>query len=171
VIVQGVPSMAAHAYNQEYLVGLETAWRRKFIAEQPRKDYLMLDNDSILWVAHQVSAAPIESALNRRDALVFFMRNHVFSNMYVFQRYMIDPDTGKKTVRDGDDVGPNYVLETVREESLQLLTLTRISRIKEIKDGPNVLTKPEPDHAVPKSKAEMEKDRQAYFENFLRQLP
>jgi hypothetical protein len=171
VIVQGVPSMAAHAYNQEYLVGLETAWRRKFIAEQPRKDYLMLDNDSILWVAHQVSAAPIETALNRRDALVFFLRNHVFSDMYVFQRFMIDADTGKKTVRDGDDVGPNYVLETVREESLQLLTLTRISRIKEIRDGPNVLTKPEPDHAVPKSKAEMEKDRQAYFENFLRQLP
>jgi hypothetical protein len=170
-IVQGVPSMAAHAYNQEYLVGLETAWRRKFIADHPRKDYLMIDNDSILWVAHQVSSTPVDAALKRRDALVFFFRNHAFSAMYVFQRFTIDPVTGKMTLRDGDDIGPSYVLEPVSEESLSLLTLTRISRIVAIKDGPNVLTKPEPDHTVPKSKEEREKERAAYFQNFFQQLP
>ena len=171
VITQGVPSMSAHAYNQEYLAGLETAWRRKFIAEQPRNDYLMIDNDSILWVAHQVSATPVASATTRRDAIVFFMKNHTFSNIYVFQGFMIDADTGKMTIRDGDDVGPDYVLEPVREERLALLTLTRISRVKEIRSGAAVLTKPEPDHAVPKSREEIERLRQAYFENFLRQLP
>jgi hypothetical protein len=170
-VVQGVPSMAAHAYNQEYLAGLETAWRRKFIADQPRKDYLMLDNDSILWIAHQISSTPIESALNRRSSLEFYMRNHAFSNMYVFQRFTVDADTGKLTIREGDDVGPNYVLETVREESLQLLTLTRISRIKEIRDGAAAVTGPTPDRTVPKDRDEIEKERQAYFENFLKQLP
>jgi len=170
-IVQGVPSMAAHAYNQEYLVGLETAWRRKFIADHPQKDYLMIDNDSILWVAHQVSATPVDAALKRRDALIFYLRNRAFSEMYVFQRFTIDPDTGKKTLRDGDDIGPSYVLEPVREESLSLLTLTRISRIVAIKDGPNTLTKPGPDHTVTKSKDEMERERQAYFENYFKQLP
>jgi hypothetical protein len=170
-IVQGVPSMAAHAYNQEYLVGLETAWRRQFIADHPQKDYLVIDNDSILWVAHQVSATPVDAALKRRDSLVFFFRNHAFSAMYVFQRFTIDPVTGKKTLRDGDDVGPAYVLEPVREESLSLLTLTRISRIVAIKDGPNVLTKPEADHTVPKSRDEIERERQAYFQNFFQQLP
>jgi hypothetical protein len=34
-----------------------------------------------------------------------------------------------------------------------------------------VLTKPEPDHVVPKNPEEIEKMRQAYFQNFLRQLP
>jgi hypothetical protein len=170
-IVQGVPSMAAHAYDQEYLVGLETAWRCKFIADHPQKDYLMIDNDSILWVAYQVSATPVDAALKRRDALVFFMRNHAFSAMYVFQRFTIDPQTGKKTLRDGDDIGPCYVLEPVKEESLSLLTLTRISRITAIKDGPNVLTKPEADHTVPRSREEIERERQAYFENYLKQLP
>jgi hypothetical protein len=170
-IVQGVPSMAAHAYNQEYLSGLETAWRRKFIADHPQKDYLMIDNDSILWVAHQVSATPVDAAIKRRDALVFFFRNHAFSDMYVYQRFTIDPLTGKKTLRDGDDLGPSYVLEPVREESLSLLTLTRISRITAIKDGPNVLTKPEPDRTVPKDREEIERERQAYFQNFLKQLP
>lgn len=171
VITQGVPSMAAHAYNQEYLAGLETAWRREFIAEQPRKDYLMIDNDSILWVAHQVSATPVSSATTRRDAIVFFMKNHTFSDIFVFQRYTIDADTGKMTLRDGDDLGPDYVLEPVKEERLALLTLTRISRVKEIRSGGQVLSKPEPDHAMPKSAEEIEKQRRAYFENFLRQLP
>jgi hypothetical protein len=170
-MVQGVPSMAAHAYSQEYLAGLETAWRRKFIADHPQKDYLMIDNDSILWVVHQVSATPVDAALKRRDSLVFFMRNRAFSDIYVFQRFMIDPDTGKKTLRDGDSVGPSYVLEPVREESLALLTLTRISRIVSIKDGPDVLSKPEADHAVPKGRDEIERERQAYFENYMKQLP
>ena len=176
-IVQGVPSMAAHAYNQEYLAGLETAWRRTFIADHPQKDYLMIDNDSILWIAHQISATTVTSttdpakATERRDALVFFKRSHAFSDMYVFQRFTIDPETGKKTIRDGDDLGPSYVLEPVREESLQLLTLTRISRIKEIRDGAVVLTRPEADHLVPKSRAEIEKERLAYLENYFRMLP
>jgi hypothetical protein len=171
IITQGVPSMSAHAYNQEYLAGLETAWRREFIAQQPRKDYLMIDNDSILWVAHQISATPVTSATTRRDAIVFFMRNHTFSNIFVFQRFTIDADTGKMTLRDGDDLGPDYILEPVKEERLALLTLTRISRVKEIRSGATVLTQPEPDHAVPKDKDEIEKQRQAYFQNFLRQLP
>jgi len=171
VLTQGVPSMAAHAYNQEYLAGLETAWRRKFMAEQPRRDYLMIDNDSILWVAHQVSSTPVASAATRKEAIVFFMKNHTFSDIYVFQRYTIDAETGKMTLRDGDDLGPDYVLEPVKEERLALLTLTRISRITEIRSGSSVLTKPEGDHTVPRSREEIERLRQAYFENFLKQLP
>jgi hypothetical protein len=171
ILAQGVPSMASHAYNQEYLAGLETAWRRKFIADQPAKDYLMIDNDSILWVAHQVSSTPISSATTRRDSMVFFMKSHTFSNIYVFQRFTIDADTGKMTIRDGDDLGPDYVLEPVTEEHLALLTLSRISRVKEIRQGAAVLSSPGPDHAVPKSRDEIEKERQAYYENFLRQLP
>ncbi len=37
LIAQGVPSMASHAYNQEYLAGLETAWRCEFIAGRSRR--------------------------------------------------------------------------------------------------------------------------------------
>jgi hypothetical protein len=171
LLAQGVPSMAAHAYNQEYLAGLETAWRRQFIADQPRKDYLVIDNDSILWIAHEVTATTTIAARERRADLVFFMRNHTFSNIYVFQRYLIDPDTGKMTLRDGDDLGPDYVLEPVRAERLMTLTQTRMSRLVEIRDGKNVLTRPEPDHILPKSKDEIEKARQAYLENFLKRLP
>jgi hypothetical protein len=163
--------MAAHAYNQEYLAGLETAWRRQFIAEQPRKDYLVIDNDSILWLVHEVSATTVEVAKQRRADLVFFMRTHTFSNIYVFQRYLVDPDTGKMTIRDVDDLGPDFVLEPVQAERLVTLTQTRISRLVEIRDGQKVLTAPEPDHILPKDKDEIEKARKAYLENFLKRLP
>jgi len=172
LLSRGVPSMAAHAYNQEYLAGLETAWRRRFIAEHPRKDYLMIDNDSILWIAHQVSSTPVYQAVRRVDSLIFLLRNHAFSNIYVFQRFTIDPDTGRMTLRDGDDLGPEVTLEPVEEQRLLTLTLTRISRITGIRKGSVVVAGPDrADHPVPKSRAEIDKLRQAYLENFLKQLP
>jgi hypothetical protein len=171
ILAQGVPSMAAHAYNQEYLAGLETAWRRQFIKDQPRNDYLAIDNDSILWLVHEVTATTVESAQKRREDLAFFMRTHTFSNIYVFQRYTVDADTGKMTLREGDDLGPDYVLEPVREERLVTLTQTRISRLVEIRDGQKVISTPAPDRVLPKSRDEIEKARTAYLENFLKRLP
>ncbi|MBC7367385.1 MAG: glycosyltransferase family 39 protein [Undibacterium sp.] len=172
VVCVGVPSMAAHAYSQEYLPGRETAWRRGFIAEQPRHDYLMIDNDSILWITHQVSSTPIVQARRRRADLVFHLRNRTFSDMFVFQRFNIDPETGRKTLRKDDELGPEFELETVREERLQTLTLDRISRIKSIKTEAGVASGPATaDFPVPKDRAEIERQRRAYLENFLKQLP
>jgi hypothetical protein len=172
LISLGVPSMAAHAYSQDYLPGRETAWRRAFIAEQPRRDYLVIDNDSILWIAHQVSSTPVFQAQKRRDSLVFHMRNRTYSDVYVFQRFNIDPETGVMTLREGDELGPDYVLETVREERLQTLTLARISRVKAIRSGSaEANSAPLSDFPVPTDRAEAERKRRAYLENFLKQLP
>lgn len=172
LIVSGVPSMAAHAYSQEYLPGRETAWRRQFIADQPRHDYLVIDNDSPLWIAHQVSATPVYQAKRRVKDIAFLMKNHAFSAVYVFQRLNIDPETGRMTPRDGDDPGSAFVLETVREERLQTLTLDRISRVKEVREGAVSLTAPDAkEPVVPKSREEIEKLRKAYLEQFVKQLP
>ena len=83
--------MAEHAYSQEYLPGRETAWRRAFMADQKRQDYLMIDNDSIMWIAHEVSATTVPEAIKRRDSIVYHLRNHTFAGIYVFQRYNVDP--------------------------------------------------------------------------------
>ena len=172
LLARSVPSMAAHAYSQEYLPGKETAWRREFIAQQPRRDYLVIDNDSILWITHEVTSMPVLQAVKRRSDLVLLMRNRVFSNVYVFQRYEIDESTGRMTLREGDDLGPNFVLETVREERLQTLKLSRLSRLKEIRDGPVILTAPGPEkRPVPKDRAEVERLRRIYLENFVKMLP
>jgi Flp pilus assembly protein protease CpaA len=171
LLAQGVPSMSAHAYNQEYLAGLETEWRRQFILDQPLNDYLAIDNDSILWVAHRVTATTVQAARERKADLSFFMRTHTFSNIYVFQRYLVDAETGKMTIRDGDDLGPDYVLETVQSERLLTLTQTRISRVVSIKDGNTVTSMPPPDVVVPKDRALIEKERGVYLENFYKRLP
>ena len=172
LIVSGIPSMAAHAYSQEYLPGRETAWRREFIAEQPRRDYLAIDNDSALWVAHRVTATPILQAIKHAEVIAMFMKNRTFSDIYVFQRFDIDEKTGRMTLRDGDDLGPAFVLEPVREERMKYLTLSRLSRVKEIHLGPTVVTGPETKlHDVPKNRDEIEKRRREYLENYVRQLP
>jgi hypothetical protein len=172
LITRGVPSMAAHAYSQEYLPGKETAWRRAFIAEQTRNDYLMIDNDSPLWVAHRISATPVLQARLRRDAIVFHMKNRTFSEVFVFQRLTIDAATGRMTYRPGDDLGPDFVLETFREERLQTLTVSRISRVKEIREGGTSLTAaPGAEPEVPADTAKVEAARRAYLENFIKQLP
>ena len=173
LIASGVPSMAEHAYSQEYLPGKETAWRRQFIADQPRRDFLMIDNDAILWISHLVSATTVPQAIKRRDAVVFTLRNHTFSNIYVFQRYAINDASGAMTLRDGDDLGPDFVLETVREERLQTYFMDRISRIKEVRSGAKSLTAPDGGKppVVAQDRAEIEKMRKAYLENFIKQLP
>lgn len=173
LLARSVPSMAAHAYSQEYLPGKEIAWRRQFIATQDRQDYLVIDNDSVFWIAHKISATPVLQAKGpRRFALIFLMRNRAFSDIYVFQRFNIDPETGKKTLREGDDLGPDFVLETVREERLQTLTLTRFSRLKEIREGAVSVTAPDAvEPVVPKNRAEIERLRRAYLENFVKMLP
>ncbi|HEY5229009.1 MAG TPA: glycosyltransferase family 39 protein [Opitutaceae bacterium] len=171
MLAQGVPSMAAHAYNQEYLAGLETEWRRQFILDQPFNDYLAIDNDSILWVAHRVTATTVEAAKARKADLSFFIRTHTFSNIYVFQRYNVDAQTGKMTIREGDDLGPDFVLEPVQSERLLTLTQTRISRVVSIRDGKTVTAMPPPDVVVPKDRALIEKERGVYLENFYKRLP
>lgn len=172
IFAQGIPSMAAHAYSQEYLPGREVAWRRAFIAEQPRRDYLVIDNDSILWITHQVSSTPIDQARKRREAMIFNLRNRTFSDIYVFQRLNVDPGTGRMTFREGDDLGPDFVLEPVREERMRGLTLTRLSRLTAIRDGAATTTGIDPaTHAVPKDRASIERMRHDYMDNFIKQLP
>ena len=172
LISRSVPAMAAHAYSQEYTPGREVAWRREFMAKQVRPDYLMIDNDSTLWVTHLVSSTPTVVAVKRRADIAFHMRNRTFSNIYVFQRFDIDPATSAMTLRKGDELGPAYVLETVMEERLHLLTLSRISRVREIRDDKDVISTPDPGtHPVPKNRAEIEKARNDFLERYMKMLP
>lgn len=172
VLVGGVPSMAAHAYSQEYTPGRETAWRREFIAAMPRPDYLMIDNDSTLWVTHRVSATPTTVAAKRRVDIAFHLRNRTFSDVFVFQRFNVNPDTGVLSLREGDDLGPEFVLEPVAERRLHLLTLSRISRVKEIRSGEEVLSAPETVRtSVPLSAEELKRTRIQFLEEYLKRLP
>ena len=103
--------------------------------------------------------------------MLFNFRNRTFSAFYVFQRYDVDPSTGRLVVQKEYDLGPDYQLATFWERRFTPLTISRISRVVAIKDGdltaPAKLASP----LEKLSAAEREKIRQAYFENMIKRLP
>lgn len=172
LLIRGVPAMAAHAYSQEYTPGRETAWRREFMAAMPRPDYLMIDNDATLWVTHRVSATPTTVAAKKQADIAFHLRNRTFSDVFVFQRFNVNPDTGVLTLREGDDPGPDFVLEPVAERRLHLLTLSRISRVREVRVGGETTSAPDTVRsAVPLSADELKRARVQFLETYLKRLP
>ena len=171
VFAHALPSMARHGYSLEYYVGRETEWRREFIAAHPERDYLFIDNSSIIWITHLVSATPVQQAVQHKENLIFHFRNHSFTAIYVFQRFQVDAETGRVTVTPDDDLGPDYELQTMAERRFTLLTLSRISRVVSIREGPSPQSRPPPPAVEKLSPTQQEEVRQAFFEKFIQRLP
>ncbi|MEJ1973236.1 MAG: glycosyltransferase family 39 protein [Lacunisphaera sp.] len=166
-----LPSMSRHDYSLDYYVGREMEWRRDFIAAHPEKDYLFIDNNALIWITHLVSGTPVGQALTHKDIIIFNFQNHTFGAFYVFQRFDVDPSTGRLIVQKDDDLGPDFELKTYWERRFTPLTVSRISRVVSIKPGP---TSPPPRVASPLEKmspAQRDKVRQEYFEQMVKRLP
>lgn len=170
IFAYSLPTMARHDYSLDYYVGREMDWRREFIAAHPERDYLFIDNNSIIWITHQVSATPVLQALLHKDNIIFNLRNRVFTALYVFQRYTVDPKTNQLSLPVEDELGPDYQLETVWERRFTPLTVSRISRIVSVRDGVTALPlRPKPPLVL--SPAEQEKAREQYLQTFIKRLP
>lgn len=166
-----VPAMARHSYTLEYYVGREMEWRREFMAKHPEKDYLFIDNDCLIWITHLISGTTVQQAVNQKGNIIFNFRNHIFSAIYVFQRLTVNPDTGRESIPNEDDLGPDYQLETVWERRFTPFTVSRISRVVSIREGPVELPKPKPVPLEKLSAQEQERIRQQYMDNFIKRLP
>ncbi|HEX2860698.1 MAG TPA: hypothetical protein VHN79_03620, partial [Lacunisphaera sp.] len=172
IFAYSLPAMARHDYSLDYYVGREMEWRRDFLKAHPERDYLFIDNDAIIWITHQVSATPIRQALNRKGIILFNLRNRIFSDFYVFQRYQVDPADGRLSVQAEYDLGPDYQLESYWERRFTPLTVSRISRVTGIKDGETTPPAPRAPAAADKlTPAERERIRQEYFEQLIKRLP
>ena len=166
-----LPAMARHEYSLQYYVGQEMDWRREFIAAHPERDYLFIDNNSIIWITHLVSSTPVRQALDHKDNIVFNLRNRIFSAMYVFQRYTVDPATGRLSLPVEDDLGADYQLETVWERRFTPLTVSRISRVVSVREGPTTRPVAPPKSLEHMSEAEQDKVRDEYLARFIKRLP
>ena len=165
-----IPTMARHDYSLDYYVGREMAWRREFIAAHPERDYLFIDDNSIIWITHLISSTTVQHALKEKGNIIFNFRNRIFSAIYVFQRLSVDPSSGHTVVQEGDDMEPDFQLETVWERRFTPLTVSRISRVVSIREGP-VTAPPRPPPIEKLTTEEREKIRQAYLDNFIKRLP
>jgi hypothetical protein len=166
-----LPAMARHQYSAEYYLRSETDWRREFVIAHPERDYLFIDNSSIIWITHLVSATPMIQANLHKENIAYHFRNHTFSAVYVFQRLDVDPATGQRVVQKDDELSPDYQLETVWERRFTPLTVTRISRVVSIREGPVTAPSGKPSPLERLSPDELEKIRKEYFEKFIQRLP
>lgn len=166
-----LPAMARHDYSLQYYVGREMEWRREFIAAHPERDYLVIDNNSIIWITHLVSSTPILQALLHKENIVYHLRNHTFTAIYVFQRYNVDPETGRLLLPTEDDLGADYQLETVWERRFTPLTVSRISRVLSVREGPTARPVAQPKPLEKMTPAEQEKVREQFLQRFIKRLP
>lgn len=166
-----LPAMARRDYTLDYYVGREMEWRREFIAAHPERDYLVIDNNSICWITHLVSATPIKQAIDNKGTILFNFRNRIFSEIYVFQRFNVDPATGRITAQPEDQLGSDYSLETVWEKRFTPLTVSRISRVTAIDEQTPPPLPTESSSLSRMTPAEQEKIRQEYLDNFIKRLP
>jgi len=175
LVMQGLPAMAKQAYTRDYSPGLEMAWRREFLQRYPERDYLFIDQDSTFWIVNQVCATPPLQATKRRDDLAWLVKNHGFSEIYVFQQFKVDDQTGGLVLNRADDLGSGFVLEPVWERRIETLVIDRISRVTAIHDtdGQTVnqthLVTPAPSPARTSKQLEDAKDE--YLKHWLDELP
>ena len=174
LLLQGLPLMAKRAYEKEYTPAVEMEWRQQFLTAFPERDYLFIDQDSVFWITHHITATPIKQAQLRKEGLIYHLRNRSFSAMYVFQRYRIDDLTGVMNLDPNDDVGEGFVLEPVWEKRIATLLIGRISRIASIsneEDKVEATPYITPSGTEHRTAEQIEKARALYLENWIKQLP
>lgn len=174
LIAYSIPVMAKNAYGRDYAPSMAHAFRREFLARQPLRDFLVIDQDTGMWLAERLAATPVGQAKARSAGIAYHLRNRSFSAVYVFQAFDVNPDTGALTVDPADDLGPAYELEQVEQRRVSLLRIARISRVTAIREGGKELARVEPTARVIRNDAseqEMEEAKKAYLERWLRELP
>lgn len=169
--MRSIPVMARHAYTLTYNPGMEVDWRREFIAARPEKDYLVIDQDTVIWITHGVSATPVLQARLRSEVIRFNLQNRSFSAIYVYQRCEVDPATGEAVVKQDDQLGPAYGLELVAEKRFAPLHVSRISRVVAVQPAADAPPPPTPAPLEKLTPAEREKIRREYFDHFIKNLP
>jgi hypothetical protein len=173
-LFHSLPVMAKRAYAYDYAPGVEMELRREFLARLPERDFLFIDNDSVFWITQKVPASPIAQIQARKDGISYHLRNHSFSQIYVFQSVLVDDQTGNRRIDPEDDLGPDFELETVWERRVQALLFARISRVTAIRhEGAEVAraTAAVPAAVERRTTEELEKARTLYLENWIKKLP
>jgi hypothetical protein len=172
-----LPIMAKNAYGRDYSPAVAHEWRFGLVRSGVvPKGALVIDADSLFWATNRFSATPVAQAALRREGIAFHLRNHSFEGVFVVQNLSADPATGDLVLSPSDDLGGDYELELVTQEKTQLLNFIRLSRVVAIRDEAGTWSHSrefipvEPTPATFNEKTR-EGAKEAYLENWIRQLP
>lgn len=173
-VFHGLPVMAKRAYELSYPPGVEMEMRREFLGRMPERGFLFIDNDSVFWITHRIPASPVAQIQERKEGIGYHLRNHSFSQVYVFQSVLVDDRTGERRIDPVDDLGPDFELEPLWERRVEALLFARISRVTAIRHEGEVTARAT--EAVPvslerRTKEELERARTLYLENWIKKLP
>jgi hypothetical protein len=174
MVLQSLPTLATQAYRTLYSPGVQMELRAEFLHGLTDKNILFIDNDSPFWITHRIPASPIKQAQLRKEGILYHLKNHSFTDIFVFQTVDVDGDTGKMSVHATDELGADFVLEPVLERRVVTLQFARISRIKAIKqNGETIVESPRIVTPVTRKKSaeDLDKARSRYLENWIKQLP
>lgn len=170
-----LPVMAKNGYGRTYTPGLAYAWRAEFLKQISDRQVLVIDRDTQFWITQKISATPVALAELRKDGIAFHLRNRSFAEIYVFQSVKFDEETGVEEVYPEDRLSPDFELAPVAQLRLTVGHVARISRVTSIRNGDKVVAKPSwPAETVPDISMSPEKSeaaRQAYLDNWIKQLP
>jgi len=170
-----LPVMAKNAYGRAYTPGLAYAWRAQFLEQVADRQVLVIDRDSQFWITQKIAATPVAQAELRKDGIAFHLRNRSFSEIYVFQSIKFDEATGTEEIEPEDCLSPAFELSPVAQLRLAIGHVARISRVTAIREGDKVVAQPawpaatRPVINLPADQSEAA--RQAYLDNWIKQLP
>jgi len=170
-----LPVMAKNAYGRTYTPGLAFAWREQFLGQIADRQVLVIDRDIQFWITQKICATPVAQAEFSKEGIAFHLRNRSFAEIYVFQSFLFDESTGIESVYDEDRLSPDFELAPVAQRRLAIGHVARISRVIAIREGEKVVAQPawpadtRPVVNLPADQSEAA--RQAYMDNWLKQLP
>ena len=123
------PIAVNHRYLQSFYPATVVRMTVRFFKDHPKKDYLFLHNSPLFPISYGIASAGVYQVLKSPAAVEKHLLHHTYSAIYLLQLIDIDEETGKVTVLEKYDIGPEFELETVQELRLVPLKLARIVKV------------------------------------------
>ena len=129
IIFISAPIASNHRYLQTFYPATVVRMTVRFFKDNPKKDYLFLSKNPLFPISYGIASAGVYQALGSPAVIEKHLLHRTYSAIYLLQLIDVDEETGKSTVMEKYDIGPDYELETVRELRLVPLKLARIVKI------------------------------------------
>ena len=130
LICQSIPTLSEGVPTSANRPARLENWKREFLLDHSRENFLMIDQFPLLWVSHRKSGISFRYLKLREEGFQFHFDHETFENIYVFQELTVDPlDSGRHQPYERFSLPAAYRLETVAEKQFEPFSRGRISRL------------------------------------------